>query len=96
MYSNLVQIVGIRCGAHNDWCSYDAATFKTTLTADTTSWLNDDLVGRYVQPNIEKVSWNIIISNTANSIVVWGACERMRMVLIWPTPEMLSPYTTFI
>ncbi|MBN2530771.1 MAG: hypothetical protein JXR76_30570 [Deltaproteobacteria bacterium] len=58
------------------WSSIDTAPmYQTTLIYPNNVWAAGELAGKYVQPDVNHKLAFYIVSNTSNSITVWGDIE---------------------
>ena len=68
--------------------AYDGQTYQVTLTDDNATWVADELIGKYVNPDTTQVLQFSIIGNTATTMTVWGDWSTIDTDSSWVTSGM--------
>ncbi|MDD5134356.1 MAG: hypothetical protein PHP01_02960 [Phycisphaerae bacterium] len=62
-------------GSDGVWTSgaiYNSSTCQSVLTNTNSSWITNELVGNFINPDTSQCKHFYIVSNTATTIIVWG------------------------
>jgi hypothetical protein len=52
--------------------TYSAKTYQTTFANTSAPWAAGELAGMFIQPDVNKTQWLLIVDNTATTLTVWG------------------------
>ena len=55
--------------------AYSADSCQTTFTNSSAPWVAGELVGLFVQPDVDSARWSPIVGNTATTLTIWGNME---------------------
>jgi hypothetical protein len=64
-----------RHGPSGSWtanATYDAATGQTTFTDTNAGWVEGELIGKTLNPDIAQYRQSLIVGNTVHTVIVWG------------------------
>jgi parallel beta-helix repeat protein len=62
-------------GPSGSWTAnavYDAATGQTIFTHTTAGWVEGELIGKTLNPDLAQYRQSLIVGNTASTLTVWG------------------------
>ena len=66
------QFVGGTSGTWTANATYDSASGQTTLTDASGGWVEDELAGKFLNPNVTQPLYAFIVHNTSDTITVWA------------------------
>jgi hypothetical protein len=66
------QFAGGPSGTWTAHATYQQATGQTTFTDTTAGWLEGELVGKTLNPDIAQYRQSLIVGNTAGTVTAWG------------------------
>ncbi len=72
---NLIRNPGFLGGSGGSWSAepvFNELYRQTSLTDSSANWIDDELVGKFLNPNTEQPLQFYIVENTIDTITVWG------------------------